>query len=353
MNGELYMKLPYDLSGSMAKNRFKNEVLWGIHKILDIYNREDNFYMVFDYACDIEVHFENERYEFYQIKTSNSGEAYTQNKLIKIGKKEKSILAKLYILKNNFEGDKNNIKIAVVSNKPFKDKNNKLYNNIENLEFNKLDIDIKLEIEESLKKELKIEEIDFKNTNFIYTTMDLIKPKNTLIGELVSFFDEILQVSIKKPAVLYSVLVDKITEKAEYEMKSNTYVELIKNKAISKENLKEIFNKHMEISNNSVVKAKANIDKIYEDNYGKKIKMISALSSIVMRLDKSNNLQKLENEIVVFIDKNINILEDNLENVMEYIYDIYSEKFDIEYSKEEIKSFIILILMKREEEMYE
>ena len=29
------------------------------------------------------------------------------------------------------------------------------------------------------------------------------------------------------------------------------------------------------------------------------------------------------------------------------------EKFDMEYSDEEIKSFLILILMKREEEMYE
>ena len=90
------MKLPYDLSGSMAKNRFKNELLWGIHKILEVYTDEKNFNMVFDYVCDIEVHWENGQYEFYQIKTSNSGESYTQSKLTRIGKKEKSVSKVIY-----------------------------------------------------------------------------------------------------------------------------------------------------------------------------------------------------------------------------------------------------------------
>lgn len=353
MSGQSYMKLPYDLSGSMAKNRFKNELLWGIHKILELYTDEKKFNMVFDYVCDIEVHWENGQYEFYQIKTSNSGESYTQSKLTKIGKKEKSVLAKLYILKHNFEEDKDKIKIAIVSNKPFKDADNILYNNTENLEFNVLNTEIKNSIEKSLKAELEIDKVDFNNMNFIYTTIDLINPKNTLTGELVNFFNDVLKVQIKKPAVLYSVLLDKISQKAEYELKVNTYDELIAKKSISKESITELFNKHIEISNNSVKKAKENIEKMYNDNYGKKVNMIVALSSIVQKMNSSNTLKKLEKEIVKYINNNVEILENNLCNIVETLYLKYKEKFEVEYSDEEIKSFLILILMKREEEMYE
>lgn len=353
MNRQSYMKLPYDLSGSMAKNRFKNELLWGIHKMLELYTDEENFNMVFDYVCDIEVHWENGEYEFYQIKTSNSGESYTQSKLIKKGKKEKSFLAKLYILKHDFDEDKDKIKIAIVSNKPFKDSDNILYNNIEKLEFNSLDIRIRNRIEKSLKSEMKIDKVDFNNINFIYTTIDLIKPKNTLTGELVNFFSDVLKVQIKKPAALYSVLLDKISQKAEYELKVNTYDELIEKKSISKESIIQLFNKHIEISNNSVKKAKENIEKMYTDNYGKKINMIVALSSIVQKMNLSSTLKRLEKEIIEYINGNVEILENNLNIIIDTLYQKYKEKFDIEYSDEEIKSFLILILMKREEEMYE
>ena len=121
-----------------------------------------------------------------------------------------SVLAKLYILKKNFSGNRENIQIALVSNKPFKDSNNKLYNSTEKLEYNFLDDNVKLQIEESLKKELNIDTVDLNNFNFIYTSIDLMNPKNTLTGELVNFFNDVLKVQIKKPAVLYSVLADKI-----------------------------------------------------------------------------------------------------------------------------------------------
>ena len=353
MNEEPYMKLPYDLSGEMSKNRFKNEILWGMHKILEIYTNEEDFNMVFDYVCDIEVHWKNGKYEFYQVKTSNSGEAYTQNKLTTIGKKEMSVLAKLYILKKNFSGNRENIQIALVSNKPFKDSNNKLYNSTEKLEYNFLDDNVKLQIEESLKKELNIDTVDLNNFNFIYTSIDLMNPKNTLTGELVNFFNDVLKVQIKKPAVLYSVLADKISQKAEYEMKANTYDDLIKNKAITKKDIDELFNKHREISNNAVEKAKNNIEKMCTDSYMRKTKMIVALSSVVSNLSISKDLQKLEQEIIGFINNNITVLDTNFENVIKVLYEKYKDKFNIEYSEEEIKAFIILILMKREEEMYE
>ena len=64
---DVYTKIPYDLSGSISKNRFRQELCWGISKMFDLFDKED-FCVVFDYKCDIEIHF-NDSIEFYQIKT--------------------------------------------------------------------------------------------------------------------------------------------------------------------------------------------------------------------------------------------------------------------------------------------
>lgn len=80
---EQYMSMPYDLSGSRSKNRFRVELLWGIDKMLELMERDKAFTMVFDYVCDIEVHMKDEL-EFYQIKThSKSQSAYTTESLTK------------------------------------------------------------------------------------------------------------------------------------------------------------------------------------------------------------------------------------------------------------------------------
>lgn len=67
-NEAIYMKLPFDLSGSRSKNRFRYEILWGLSKLFDIYNENESFVMVFDYACDIEVH-KDTGLDFYQVKS--------------------------------------------------------------------------------------------------------------------------------------------------------------------------------------------------------------------------------------------------------------------------------------------
>lgn len=65
---EYYMNLPKDLSGSISKNRFRLELLWGISKIIDAHKEEDDYTVIFDFKCDIELHRQDEMC-FYQIKT--------------------------------------------------------------------------------------------------------------------------------------------------------------------------------------------------------------------------------------------------------------------------------------------
>ena len=89
MEGELldtalfYSTLPIDLSGSRSKNRFRIELLWGVCKMLDLLALGKDFAMVFDYACDIEVHY-SDGFEFYQIKThGKTVSSYTSGQLVK------------------------------------------------------------------------------------------------------------------------------------------------------------------------------------------------------------------------------------------------------------------------------
>lgn len=68
---DIYMAKTPDMSGSIAKNRFRMELLWGIEKLLDCLDRGiEDFAVVFDYCCDIELHLDDS-YEFYQVKTSS------------------------------------------------------------------------------------------------------------------------------------------------------------------------------------------------------------------------------------------------------------------------------------------
>ena len=52
----VYNSIPHDLSGAASKNRFRLDMLWGISKMFDLYDKLD-FCVVFDYKCDVEIHF--------------------------------------------------------------------------------------------------------------------------------------------------------------------------------------------------------------------------------------------------------------------------------------------------------
>lgn len=47
---EQYMSMPYDLSGSRSKNRFRVELLWGIDKILELMESDRAFTMVWAFG---------------------------------------------------------------------------------------------------------------------------------------------------------------------------------------------------------------------------------------------------------------------------------------------------------------
>ncbi|MBW7475269.1 DUF4297 domain-containing protein [Paenibacillus oenotherae] len=349
-----YMNLPYDLSGSLSKNRFRNELLWGLKRIFEIYKSGKDFTAVFDYKCDVELHIEDNQFEFYQLKTQNDNGTYTVNNLIKANKSGDSVLGKLYLLKYGKTGTENDdVLVALVSNAPFND-NAKVHTDIEKLDFLSIDNLAFTKIKDTVTQELKkANTINLKNTFFIRTSMDLINPEKTLIGELSIFFEEIFNSEAKKINSLYRLLYSEISTRASYELRIIDYDELLKRKGISRSELTQLLRKYIDHTDTAISKAKEFISLNYSDNFKMKVDLNSALNQILILLPESKVMQRIEKSIVDFINQNIEHFPNNEREIVDLISANIEDEIPIEMKSSEVKMLIIVTLKKFEEGMYE
>lgn len=345
-----YMNLIYDLAGSRSKNRFRVEILWGIRRIFEIY-QDGDFCVIFDYVCDIEIH-TKDKLEFYQVKTNNKGE-YPLTQIIKKNKAGKSVLGKLLTIKNKCDiiGEKS--KVEIVSNAPLKIDGKTIYNSIEEKELVTLEDKAKERIVNELSDEKGIDNIDFNNSFYRYTTMNLLNPENDIIAEIVTFIEDIKEVIGIKIKSLYRLLYTKVSEKACYEFSGNNYEEILKNKGMTKKEFDNIINTYIRVTDNSIEKAKEYIVLKYSDNFQKEIDMKRALTNVVKNLLCDEELKSNEKEILSYIKQNKYIMEQGIENLIEVIYNNFREKVSFTYSDNEIKALVILILHKLREGIYE
>ena len=86
--------------------------------MLELMESANDFTIVFDLVCDIEVHLDN-GFEFYQIKTHKESQPrYTVKSLVKVKEGEQgSILGKLFVLNTISTVP---VKTVLVCNAPFK-----------------------------------------------------------------------------------------------------------------------------------------------------------------------------------------------------------------------------------------
>lgn len=346
---DFYMNLPFDLSGSRSKNRFRNEILWGLKRMLELYKENDEFIVVFDYVCDVEVHKED-GLEFYQVKTQNNDGAYTVDKLINKNKTGNSVFGKLYKLKFNTHGDeRDEIKVSLVSNAAFND-GKKTHNNVEIIDFNMVDTPAQSKIKKSVKEELKLkEEIKLKNASFIKTSMDLINPHTTLVGETAIFFQEAFNCEPKKINALYRLLSSEVTNKASFELKLPTYAEVLEKKGVSSSFLKDVLSKYTEYTDNATIKAKDFISREYESDFRMRLKLNRALSQIVAHLHEGRQLQNMEKEIVNYIKGNLESLPNTDTEIIEEVSKYVHVQKPIEISNEEVQALVLLVLKRFEE----
>lgn len=340
-----YMSLPFDLSGSLSKNRFRLELLWGISKMLDIYDCDD-FIMVFDYVCDIEVHL-NDGYEFYQLKTHKGDKVYTINDIVKT-KNGSSILGKLYIL--NQPDNLQNVKLAIVSNSYLKD-GKKVLSDMEEIDLSSISSKGIKTITEALKSELRLNDIDISNMYYIFTSMNLNAPTNDIIGKIVTSFVKIKGCEPKKPNALYRLIYDTVSGKACCELKQKDYSQLVENKGMTKAEFDKLLNCHLERADNSVELTKQYIEQVQDFKQRRNMKV--AFAKLITDLQTSKELQAKEKDIAVYLIENYGQLPNDFEQCIDVLIGKFETVFSPEYSKIEIYIFVVLILKRSEEGVYD
>ena len=331
-----YLSLPHDLSGSRSKNRFRAELLWGVSKILDLMEEDQDFTMVFDYACDIEVHYEN-GFEFFQIKTHDRCKSYTTKRLTKV-KGENSILGKLYVLvRDRFPGE---VRVAVVSNVPYSSMPADM---LVNCFLNLPDKDQK-EITMALKEELRIDSIDLSKLFYIQTNMDLEHPDDAIRGKLTLAFEKIKKCEPTNPNALYRLIVDTVSEKACYEYSAIDYNEILRLKGLTRKQFDELLDLHAEKSKTGISAATKYIDQL--PNIRDRMIYKRSLPNVLKLLSTSWSIKEIESEIAKFLLQND---VGNMDSAIDILISKFNDRFPVEVSQVD-KEVIYIVVIKRFED---
>lgn len=189
-----YMGTAPDLSGSISKNRFRNELFWGIDRLLTCLDSGiDSFAVVFDYRCDIELHLDD-RYEFYQVKTGGKG-TFGVTWATRLPKRGISIIARLYELDDASQDCP--IKLVIVGNRPFVKKGGSFDSPGEVL-FATLEPEDKQKIEQAVTRDNKGMTPDLKKASYLLVAMNLDKPQDSVRGHLLSTYNKVMGCEPKK-----------------------------------------------------------------------------------------------------------------------------------------------------------
>ena len=334
-----YLSLPHDMSGSRSKNRFRAELLWGVSKILDLMEEDRDFTMVFDYACDIEVHYKN-GFEFFQIKTHGRSRSYTTKRLTKLDG-EGSILGKLYVLvKDGFGGD---VSVAVVSNVPYSSMpGDRLINCF-------LDLPDKdrQEISTSLKEELGIERIDLSKLFYVQTNMDLEHPDDAVRGKLTLAFERIKKCEPTNPNALYRLIVDTVSEKACYEYSVDDYDDILRRKGLSKEQFDKLLDLHAEKSKTGISAATEYIDQL--PNIRDRMIYKRSLPNVLKLLTTSWPIKEIESEIAQFLQEND---VGDMESAIDLLISKFNDRFPVEVTQADKVVLYIVVIKRFEDGVY-
>ena len=331
-----YLSLPHDMSGSRSKNRFRAELLWGVSKILDLMEEDQDFTMVFDYACDIEVHYEN-GFEFFQIKTHGRSKSYTTKRLTKIEGKN-SILGKLYVLvKDSFPGE---IRVAVVSNIPYSSMPADMLVNC----FLNLPHKDQKEIATALKEELLIESVDFSKLFYVQTNMDLEHPDDAVRGKLTFAFEKIKKCEPINPNALYRLIVDTVSEKACYEYSAVDYDEILRLKGLNRKQFDELLDLHAEQSKTGISAATRYIDQL--PNIRDRMIYKRSLPNVLTLLSTSWPIKEIEYEIAKFLREND---VGDMESAIDILITNFNNRFPVEVSQAD-KAVLYIVVIKRFED---
>jgi hypothetical protein len=309
--------------------------------MLDLMEDDREFTMVFDYACDIEVHYKD-GFEFFQIKTHGTSKNYTTKSLTAV-KGEGSILGKLYVL--NKEAENQNIQLAVVSNIPYSSMPSDTLTNC----FTALTATEQAKIAEALQEELGIPEVDFSKLYYIQTGMNLENPENEIRGKLILSFEKVKHCEPTNPNALYRLVVDTVQEKACYEYSSGEYDEILRLKGVSRDEFDRMLDLHVENAKTGIKAASDYIESMQGIRERKTYK--KALPNVLKMLATTRTFGKIELSVASYLN-NLENLED-MENTIDRLIDNFNDAFPPEITNAEKVVFYIVVIKRFEEGVYD
>ena len=347
-----YLNLPAELSGSVAKNRFRWEMLWGLHRIFEVYDTTEDFTVIFDYVCDVEIHTPNDS-TYYQIKTRKNTKPYTTNEICKteINKKTgetiHSILGKLYLIKHKSDQSKRAY-VAIVSDVGLVHKGKEYINKLE-YHLCELDDDGKDKIISELKKEFPGIVIDLNDFLFIRSFMDLAHPEDVIRGEIVKWFPTHKGGEVKNPNALYQTLSDLVRDKASFEWKVGTLEELTANKGITRSDFDRITEFHTQKAADGVELSKQWINENYRQ-YRTRVKALNDLSTMVRYRSIDTRLFSIISLIETLAESDETPEDLDTKGLIAYIHKKTVNLAPADYTSTQIEMLILVTLKRLEEE---
>lgn len=155
----------------------------------------------------------------------------------------------------------------------------------------------------------------------------------------------------RKPNALYRLIYETAKEKACYELDSLTYDELVKNKGLTKSQLNRMIDKYVDRTDISVESVKSYIETSKTLNERRILK--KALVDVVEDMYLSNELKQKEIEIASYLLANENSIENDIETQVDLLINIFGKKFSLEYSREGIYIFMLIVLKRWEDGVYD
>ena len=112
-----------------------------------------------------------------------------------------------------------------------------------------------------------------------------------------------------------------------------------------------MLDKYVDRTDISVESVKSYIETTKDLSERRKLKR--ALVDIVEAMYSSNELKQKEIEIASYLLENENSLVDDLEDEVDLLINVFGENFSLEYRREEIYVFMLLVLKRWEDGMYD
>lgn len=227
-----YQKITKDIAGARTKSRFTFEIAYGVTMVYEEYMKDDDFFIIFDYACDIEKSV-GDKISFYQLKTKDKRNFTIDALLSTTTKKPKSILQILIDLKKTNSVDK----LYIVSNSHLSGEGEKIQN-MECFPLSSLSLETQNKINEKIVWPLGIP--DLKNVFYCTTQIILKDADNSLIGITDKFLNSIFPSSYTNPSSFKKSIMAFAREKADYEFETDSLEDTIQKKGVTRNDVNRL-----------------------------------------------------------------------------------------------------------------